>query len=496
MLPFILKYFVLFFFALMISIYLVNDKITIKLMLYNLLFSIFTMPFLHILKMHLPIIRIPILILFLFLFNILINDDLINYKVFRSAFSLALLSLSFSFLVNLIINTTTVVVFKILTPHISDNLILVFSLIIQVLILHLCFKIKRFKNTFKYVSERYILHILLLICFFILSCYGFISTITNIKILILQSMLYIIILGIILLLIYRISIRLAYINIKKELDLENAYNIIIEKESYIKELEENNYELAKIVHRDNKIIPAMKNAVTDFIYENSSGIDKSAEIIISQLKNIAQDRKGLLQYYKKSNTELPSSHVPSLDILLNYMLMKANSLNINFEILYLANVSNLINLLLSEEQFNTLVGDLIDNSLNALKSTKNGKILFNIEIINDFYRINIFDNGMPFPINILLDLGLHNITSHSEDGGSGIGIMNIFDTMETLKFSFIISEYETETNIYTKCVSIYFNNKKKYYINSYRSELLHKMNERKDIIFNSLENDIIKVHHF
>ena len=95
----------------------------------------------------------------------------------------------------------------------------------------------------------------------------------------------------------------------------------IEKDNRIRKLEENNDALAKIIHKDNKLIPAMELAVCEYLETEATDDDtrKKGEQLASGLKTMAQDRKGTLNSYRHDEQALPVTGVCVLDALFTYM---------------------------------------------------------------------------------------------------------------------------------------------------------------------------------
>ena len=72
--------------------------------------------------------------------------------------------------------------------------------------------------------------------------------------------------------------------------------------------------------------------------------------------------------------------------------------------------------------------------------------------------MNIYDTGVPFNTDIIHKLGKNKATSHSNDGGSGIGLYNTISVCQKYSFSFIIEEAPGVDN-FTKKISITFDDK-------------------------------------
>lgn len=101
------------------------------------------------------------------------------------------------------------------------------------------------------------------------------------------------------------------------------------------------------------------------------------------------------------------------------------------------------------------------------------------------YELSIYDTGVEFDIPTLLKLGTEPITTHKNDGGSGLGFMTTFETLKSCKASLVIEEYDAAVTNYTKSVTVRFDGKCEYRIYSYRADKIKsESNNRKIIIKN------------
>lgn len=92
------------------------------------------------------------------------------------------------------------------------------------------------------------------------------------------------------------NITKTYLERLKEKDIAKLNDTLSEKESYIKKLEEENKELSKIIHSDNKLIPAMLLSVKEFIKDSSSLVPASSEKgirLLSDLEQLSLHRKSI-----------------------------------------------------------------------------------------------------------------------------------------------------------------------------------------------------------
>ena len=62
----------------------------------------------------------------------------------------------------------------------------------------------------------------------------------------------------------------------------------------------------------------------------------------------------------------------------------------------------------------------------------------------------------------MLDLGLTRHTTHADNGGSGIGLVTTYESLQKYGASFMIEEYEPDSGLFTKKISVTFNNLRQY----------------------------------
>ena len=99
-------------------------------------------------------------------------------------------------------------------------------------------------------------------------------------------------------------------------------------------------------------------------------------------------------------------------------------------------------------------------------------------MIDGVYSVYIYDSGIEFEIETLINLGNKPSTTHADDGGTGMGFMNTFDTLRKSKASLIIEEYgKPSKDNFTKVIKIIFDNKNEYKLSSYRENEIQNLDE-------------------
>ena len=135
------------------------------------------------------------------------------------------------------------------------------------------------------------------------------------------------------------------------------------------------------------------------------------------------------------------------------------------------------NNLISKEDLEILLADHIKDAIIAINHTDNinRSILVRLGEIDGLYSLYIYDSGIEFEIETLKNLGNKPSTTHADEGGTGMGFMNTFDTLRKYKASLNINELsKPNKNNYTKVLIFKFDKKNEFNIISYRQEELNK----------------------
>ncbi len=257
----------------------------------------------------------------------------------------------------------------------------------------------------------------------------------------------------------------------KEREIETYLVEIEEKDKQIKELYESNYFLSKAIHRDNKLIPAMYNAVNGFL-TNQINIDDDMRTtginIMSELDEIMKERKEMILEFQRQHKSLPATQIDRIDYMLNHMFLKATENEIQFDLIISGKIKDIIETVISKQKLETLLADLIENAIIAVSYSTNKKILITMAVIDNCFEINIQDSGIPFEVETLADLGKRKATTHADRGGSGIGYLTIFKILGESGASLIISELSPGNHSFSKSIKVRFDKKSEYVIHSNR----------------------------
>ncbi len=278
-------------------------------------------------------------------------------------------------------------------------------------------------------------------------------------------------------------IRQYYLTKLRNLELESLRQELEEKDAMIERLMKNNEEQAQMIHKDNKLVPAMLSAVTDYLLAAESGGDTvhTGEALAAELKGLADERLTILTTAFETAATLPLLHCASVDAMLSYMQKRALQEKITFEVKLHPGFAGRIGTDITEADLSHLLSDLLENAVIATKHAKNRRILVHLGILYDAAVAEVSDSGQAFEPSVYQDFGLQKHSTHLDSGGSGIGLMDIWKLKKKYAASLHIYEYADEAAPYTKKISVVFDHRKHYLIRTCRPEELVKMQARSDL---------------
>lgn len=271
---------------------------------------------------------------------------------------------------------------------------------------------------------------------------------------------------------------------KEKLRLANEKSLEQElksKEDIITALQADNERLSKIVHKDNKLIPAMEFAVSDLLQKASilspTELNELGQNMSAQLHNMAQERQGILLRREAVHHDLHKSGLHAVDGMLTFMETRCGEQNITYKVQMEEHIKDLINAGINEADLLHLLGDLIENAIVATQHSTSNKIIeIRFGSLQNHFLLEIADSGTEFAIDTYMHFGNEQFTTHKEDGGSGIGLMDIWKIKKKYKASIQIYEYPPANSIYTKKICFVFDRKNHFLLQTYRhKEIMYSL---------------------
>ena len=394
--------------------------------------------------------------------------SIINCKLMKSTIGYAILITMISFSINYILFFLAVLISFI--PNIiikisEEYLSLLLIMIIYLVLLLLLFKIKRFKHGIIILQKNkqngyfniLILNISMVIVFtvIILSYYERDFTLNLIFGFIMFSAIMFITIQKSLQLYYKQKLLIQDLNETKE-ELEK-------KKQEVEQLEKENLSFSKKSHTLAHKQRSLEYKINELMLK--SEISEATDIK-DRINNISKEL-----YNKTATVELTKTEVEEIDDMLKYMQSECNKSSIDFNVQIKGNIHHMVNNIINKEDLETLLADHIKNAIIAINHSDNvnKSILVKLGKIDKIYSLYIYDSGIEFEKETLSNLGNKPSTTHAEEGGTGMGFMNTFDTLRKYNASMAIKEYnKPNKDNYTKSLIIKFDKKAEFKITSYR----------------------------
>lgn len=408
--------------------------------------------------------------IFGFLYNVISISLLVSFVFSKArkdtyAYSLIItvisLSINYIFLlIGILIGFIASVSIRITNEYMNLTIII---LIYIMFVYHFC-KIKRFNKGWiflqKKISNEYLevfilnISVIILFCITILSNYNVISSNSFGAGLVITA--------IIMFMTIQKSLHLYYKQNMLVKDLNETKEELEKKKHEIEELEKENLNFSKTSHSIAHKQKALEYKLNELMLKNEMASETD---IRKRLNKISKEA------FKVTTVELSKTNIVEIDDMLKYMQSECIKSKIDFQLQITGNIHRMINNYISKEDLEILIADHIKNAIVAINhsDSSNKSILVRLGMIDGFYSLYVYDSGVEFEIETLSNLGKRPSTTHSDEGGTGIGFMNTFDTLKKCKASMIINEYgKPSRDNYTKVIMIKFDKKDEFKISSYR----------------------------
>ncbi len=353
--------------------------------------------------------------------------------------------------------------------------------------LYFLFQIRRMKKGMPFLINSSIINTGITISVPIISCIIALPSLRNFTFIThLHSLLTILFLALLLMIWWRKRITQTYLERLRTAELESLRAECEEKDKKIKELTDNNDRLAGIIHKDNKLLPAMENAVLDFLSVasamNETEQKQYGQSLRTQLEEMLLARKNALNHYQNSGAYKSLTGIGILDGVCNHMKQLASTKQITIDFRIHDKLKENIPKNLNIHDIGHLLADLSTNAIHAVEQMENQKkIHIHLGFQKDIFIVEVKDSGIEFDPSVYNDLGLKQHTTHKENGGSGIGLMDIWKLKQKYNASIHIQEYSPSNNDFTKKISVLFDTKNLFLLSSYRCPVINNIISRNDI---------------
>ena len=432
------------------------------------------------------IITMPILLLlFCFYLRVIMINDF--------SFVLAFISFAISYVIFILSASITSVIVYYNYSDFLDKYSQWMCILIQINIMRIPFFFKRTKDGMEFLKESNKINIMfvLSLCIFYLSiCLNKRSLELNYKI----GYFFALVLLCLVFIYWPIAITRHYLERLSLRNIDSLNAELVEKTNYIKELEEDKARIEKLNHKNYKLVPAMEGAVMHYLDGVKSFVESNAdnpafaEFAASKemdMTGFIDEGNRLLGELNKMLAEwedivhnddidgkkdLPVCGVTRVDYILSYMYERSLKENFVLKVDVDSELTGLTEKIITDEDLGTLIADLIENAIIATRYNNGKDILVRLGMMKKEYTIEVYDSGIPFDKEVLAKYGYEQITTHADDSGSGIGMMQTYEILSKCGASLFIDEFAEGEGMYTKRISVVFNKKHQYVLYTKRSD--------------------------
>ena len=242
-----------------------------------------------------------------------------------------------------------------------------------------------------------------------------------------------------------------------------------------------NDRLATITHRDNTLISTLKNATENYLmtdFESKEAAIAARNKLLANIESLSEERTKLLPKTNVGASRVFDTGISLLDELLHFMDEEAIANNIIFSVHKAVELKEFVPRDITENELVHVIDDLLKNAFKATRNNEHRMVQLQFYMLGKHLVVEVADNGIPFEIRSLVNMGIEKLTTYED--GSGIGLMDIWSTKENRRATYHLEEYETPSP-FSKKISLTFDKKNRYSIRTFRKEEIQKASKRIDL---------------
>jgi len=365
----------------------------------------------------------------------------------------------------------------------NDNSILfllvsVVITVLQLIIPYFIFKIRRFRKGFPFLFGSHAVIIALTAAGITLILVSFVIAprdMSGNSSYLMLAVFGVIIIGIGIIIWVRRGIKAFYRKKMKERSVELLEKELAQKEDEIQRL---TIQSAAIRIADHKVmhrLTVMERSVAALVeivqkHDLSAKVSEELSIVADDIMRLSQEHKKEIEQ-TKVRKPLPTTKVKMIDDMFGYYSKLFVDNDIEFNIKVNGSILYMIEQIVSQSKLETMIGDHLENAQIAINAGNNSfrSIFVVLGLVENCYELSVIDSGIPFELDTLTGLGTGYITTHSDNGGSGIGFMTTFEAVRECGASVIISEKKTKEADFSKSVTVRFDGRNEYIVQTYRA---------------------------
>ena len=264
-------------------------------------------------------------------------------------------------------------------------------------------------------------------------------------------------------------------------ELESMRTEMAELKRKMEELVNENERLARITHRDNTLISALKNSTIKYLstdFDDPAVALETRNQLIENINTLSAGRSSLPETRKVQNARTFDTGFSLLNELLHEMDEKAIEMKIIFAVHMGTSLDAFIPDAISESDLVHTVDDLLKNAFKATATCEKRMVQLQFYKLGKHFVLEVSDSGIPFEIRSLVNMGIEKLTTYED--GSGIGLMDIWSTKEKYGATYHLDECVNSAP-FSKKISLTFDKKNRYSIRTLRKDEILQMSRRADL---------------
>lgn len=377
------------------------------------------------------------------------------------------------------------IIVLIITPIFDANthfpIIALSTGILQLISIKQLLKLKRFKNGISFLFSSAPINLLTLLCLlFITISVHFIriNAVPHLRFAWFISFIPYLLTLAFLIYWWQAQITKAYRRSLELRELESMRTEMAELKIKMQELTDENERLARITHRDNTLISALKNSTVKYLstdFANPAVALETRNQLIENINALSAGRSSLAEARKEQSARTFETGFSLLNTLLHEMDEKALETNIAFAVHMGISLDDFVPGSVSEDDLVHTIDDLLKNAFKATTTCEKRMVQLQFYKLGKHLVVEVADNGIPFEVKSLVNMGMEKLTTYED--GSGIGLVDIWSTKEKYGATYHLDEC-VNASPFTKKISLTFDKKNRYSIRTLRKEEILQASRR------------------
>lgn len=224
--------------------------------------------------------------------------------------------------------------------------------------------------------------------------------------------------------------------------------------------------MSKVIHNYSRMIKAICVTCVKLLRAATfpdESMRQEADAFIQYVCDFSETYSLDLFSYNNQAKPLPKTGLAGVDGMIELMAQSAFRAGVSFDFSFSGRVRAFVQETVHEVDLTNLIGNLVQNAIVAVGGCDSRTIVVYLSRTASGFCLDVMDSGIPFPRDVLDKLGKERVTSHADSGGSGIGMMTVFEILHKYAASLVLTEYPPG-GAFSKKLSVCFDGQNRFII--------------------------------